>query len=287
MRGLRSNKRAGGKRSNLYSRSVARMLGSGVTTVLVLGFGLFVSVGSTKAATAEPVWLVQAAATPTEWQETMPGGPAGEYPPTIHVQVENIGGATTTGAFTLTDELPAGVTLRPEQEILVKWTTGAGGGSHLNTPPVSCTAGGQTITCEGPATYLGNPVDLRPGEGFQISIPLEANGLVPPAVTNVASIAGGNATTVTQKLAIPIGTAKPSFEFLAGPTGLNVSTSAADGTGESLAGAHPYQFSFSLGSLRSRRKGALALRFVFPRKGRRKSGPSYRAACRSIPRQFR
>ena len=55
-------------------------------------------------------------------------------PPTIHVQAENIGGASTTGAFTLTDELPVGVTLRPEQEILAKWTTGAGAPTSLSLP---------------------------------------------------------------------------------------------------------------------------------------------------------
>ena len=119
---------------------------AGVTGLLVAVALLVgaIGAGSAGAASLTPAWTVTSLATPTNF---VPGDTANEY--FYDLRVANIGGAATDGSpITITDTLPAGLTVKGidlelrNSEIvpfnfapfLMHGRTGAAGGRDLHDP---------------------------------------------------------------------------------------------------------------------------------------------------------
>jgi uncharacterized repeat protein (TIGR01451 family) len=152
------------------------------------------------------------------------------------ITATNVGGAPTDGAVTVTDTLPAGVepfTNEFRHPYLVNRT----GNQATNYP---CQTSGQLITCEAPE-------DVPVGESMFVEIPVVASPSAPDQATNIVSISGGGALDKTASTTTEIGSRIPPFGFLGGEAGFSAQLSAADGSTEARAGAHPYQATFAVG----------------------------------------
>ncbi|WP_246475305.1 beta strand repeat-containing protein [Diaphorobacter ruginosibacter] len=88
--------------------------------------------------------------------------------------VTNTGTAPTSGTITITDVVPASLT--------------------LGTMPSGCAAQGQQVTCTS-AQVLAAPQGANPGASVSFTIPVTPNAAASPAVTNQASAQGGGDPT--------------------------------------------------------------------------------------------
>ncbi|MFD0724488.1 hypothetical protein, partial [Lysobacter brunescens] len=89
-------------------------------------------------------------------------------PASYTLQLSNTGTAATTAVSTITDTIPAGLT--------------------IGTLPAGCTAAGQTVTCTVPA-------GLAAGGSTSFVIPVTPTAAAAPSVTNTASVSGGGDPT--------------------------------------------------------------------------------------------
>ena len=151
-----------------------------------------------------PGWEMNGYSVPTN----LPPGGEG----TIEIQVFNVGAAASVGNATLTDRLPAGMT--------------ATGGCPETTPG--------TVTC----TIGPEPVSPRPfAVGIDVHVAADAEGVHEPV--DQVEISGGGA----------LGMARTSFpvHYSSKPAGLGFGSfdtwaTNADGTTDTQAGSHPYEF---------------------------------------------
>ncbi|MFN8666215.1 MAG: hypothetical protein U0164_03335 [Gemmatimonadaceae bacterium] len=140
---------------------------------------------------------------------------------TYLLDVTNVGPGTTTGAITVTDILPAGLTYVS--------ATGAG---------FACTATGQTVTCTAPG-----PMTVGQSVGITLTVAVGSAAL--PTVTNTASVAtpgdanpSNNSSSVTTSVAsgIDLAISKGASALVTGTNGTftldvrNVGTGATTGT---------------------------------------------------------
>jgi hypothetical protein len=203
------------------------------------------------AETPKPVWTIRAESTPTVLRPSLPVEALGfESPPTIHVRVENRGAATTSGPYVLTDELPEGISVRPEpiEFLWLERSRDVFAEEGGRVPAVKCEGVGRLVTCTSQAGVFGESVwSVGPGEGFSLWIPVETSAnLAAGGLINTVSISGGGSSTATASAEVPSDGRVPAFDFLPGGSGLLVSASTAEGSGLSLAGAHPYEMSFEM-----------------------------------------
>jgi uncharacterized repeat protein (TIGR01451 family) len=181
------------------------------------------------AATPSPAWAISST---TSWPANFsPDDASGDN--VYVVQATNTGSKDANGVanpITLTDVLPAGLTLNP-----AGGTSGAfdfrlfDEGSHFYPcdpgPPASCTAA----------------TTVHPGERLFMIVPVNVDPGAPPLVTNQVSVSGGGAagasasaqTTISEE-PVPFGI--QSFES---------SLLDSGGAPEARAGSHPYQFRIS------------------------------------------
>jgi uncharacterized repeat protein (TIGR01451 family) len=213
-----------------------------VPAVFFAGLFLFFALAaSASAASPSPGWEVTSAAFPTR----LPPGGIGH----LEINLYNVGAAHSTGAVTVTDTLPAGVTMTSagfdfkniEGEEFPLWDcTGTG------TSVVTCTSdptylpsipfhleeeGGGPFEDNGPRAQIGLAVNIGPG----------VEGTLPNQVT----VSGGGAlapASVTEPIVFS-STSASSF----GINGVDGWFSNADGTADTQAGSHPYDATFSFG----------------------------------------
>jgi uncharacterized repeat protein (TIGR01451 family) len=164
-----------------------------------------------------PAWNITSVSLPTNFA---PGSTYSSSGDQYLVTVTDLGAAPISGQVTVTDTLPAGVTLDSQ------------GASGLG----SCTGAGQVVTCTGSQT-------IQPSESVPISIPVDVTA-ASGTVTNSVSVSGGGAAqisaTATNTIsATPAGFGLQRFDGL---------TANEDGSPDTQAGSHPYQMmtTFSL-----------------------------------------
>lgn len=191
---------------------------------------------------ARPAWSIYTTTYPTA---LVPGSTnsSNELAPTISVTATNVGGAPTSGNFTIVDQLPDGISVRPGATIASWW------GSSQNKNVVDeehCTGAGQVVTCENSAA--NNLANLFPGESISFSIPVEVSVTASGPLTNETTAGGGGASfPTTAHDPIAVGDGSSPFGFLPGAPGLSANATTEDGTAAEIAGSHPFQATFNLG----------------------------------------
>ncbi|HXB65187.1 MAG TPA: hypothetical protein VNV42_09970 [Solirubrobacteraceae bacterium] len=248
-----------------YHSRAARAL---IAVLLVAGVVGALSAPAFAAEEARPGWELMASTKPAYLK---PGGRG-----LLIVKVANIGAASSSGAVTVTDTLPPGVTAvsagglgdggnnapggtpaeSGEDENVVEeevWScSGNGpGGAVAGAGVVTCVNGGLLPTLRGgggtptgpeafvAGTYEFNSEFADPEVAINVKAPASEGTIAQP---NRATIAGGGAPTgaSTQD---PI-----TVSAKAAPFGFNVADawfSNADGTVDTQAGSHPYEATFS------------------------------------------
>jgi hypothetical protein len=175
-----------------------------------------------------PAWSLTVVPYPTNF---VPGSTYNTAGPAYQVLAINVGGAATSGTFTITDTLPG--PLKPSASRapfgIYGHETKTGGGE------LSCMTSGHKITCTG-----ANP-PVGPGEQVRMSVPVDVEASAPPQVLDKASIEGGGAPPAATSTVTTIDAVPAPFGLLEGPSGLFGSTTAADGSTLTQAGGHPYQ----------------------------------------------
>jgi uncharacterized repeat protein (TIGR01451 family) len=165
------------------------------------------------AANPAPAWRASSLATPTNF---VPGDTAGEY--FYEVRATNDGAAATNGGpVTITDVLPAGLTVvgqtssGPEPcagcEFKLRFVAaGASDPTEIDFGPSFCTTeeatGTVTVSCTIPSEIAGDedePSVIDPSEQLRLVIHVEAPAAMPGGeeLLNTAEVAGGGASTVS------------------------------------------------------------------------------------------
>jgi uncharacterized repeat protein (TIGR01451 family) len=171
---------------------------------------------SARAETSAPGWEATVRSLPTHLR---PGGQGD-----IHIDVYNTGGISSTGVATVTDVLPPQLTfIRSENGLGI-------GGDECSAATVN---GATVVTCiVDPFHITGffyQPV------GFHVSVASDASG----TVTNHVTVSGGGAATVAQASdQLDFSSVPPPFGF----ANFDGWISNADGTPDTQAGSHPYEF---------------------------------------------
>ncbi len=165
-------------------------------------------------------------ATPSVFSAEQTVGCAGTSQPTevcdaYQVTVTNVGSRPTDGStITLTDALPAGLTVR---EIQYYWS-----GSNENLAPEFCSK--ISVQC----TY---PKALEPDATLTMTVYVEFTG-ASGSLMNVASVSGGGVPESSTSEQTQVGSTPPVF----GVAGFGSLISGLDGAPETQAGAHPYEW---------------------------------------------
>jgi hypothetical protein len=213
--------------------------------------------GTAAAAEVEaPGMTISSVSTPTNF---VPGDTANPY--TYEVRIDNLGGAPTDGSpITITDTLPAGLTVE-RTELNVRYAGGEVGGSiDLGTTSLCETDPGASVTvkCTLPTEFPtpefadtdDEPSVLFPGEELLMTIYVspetasEGEALVNHAVVEGGGVPVVSATSENEASATP---APVGFEVF------NASVTGADGQPVTQAGSHPYAYTTSY-SVNTRRK---------------------------------
>ena len=205
----------------------------------LLAAGLMICVGalalgpSAANAASTPAWAIQAIPYPTAFEAGSAYG-ADKRGPAYLLQAYNVGGAPTSGEFTVTDSLPKGLLPAPGFA-----PSGVYGPQQSEAPGIyglSCSTLGRKITCTG-----GSEDSVGPGEGISVIVPVEVQASASGTLEDKAAIEGGGALPATTEQPTAISTEASPFGFLAQPTGLYGLADKADGSAPTQAGSHPYQ----------------------------------------------
>jgi hypothetical protein len=219
---------------------------------LMAMFALGALSASASAVIPGPGWAAFSSVYPTN----LPPGGSGK----IQLGIINTGAVRSSGAITVTDTLPSGVTateaggMRPTggNEVLspeveegefggARWVCTGNGSGERNI------IGASVITCISnpaflPALPVGAGREVEPVERLGIALAIEENasGIRPSLIT----VEGGGATTATTVSdPLTISSSQPGFGF----AGWDVWLTNADGTPATQAGSHPYEATFALG----------------------------------------
>ncbi len=180
-------------------------------------------------AAAAPAWSIVAIPYPTNFVAGSQAQKSGSGP-AYQVQATNVGGAASSGPFTLTNTLPG--SLKPSAAIPVKAFY-----DHLEKgaeKTLDCKVVGRTITCSGTESVVA-------GESVSAIIPVDVEASAPPLIVNKATVEGGGATPDTTFAPTTISPDAAPFGFLQGPAGLYGFATDSDGSASTQAGSHPYQ----------------------------------------------
>jgi hypothetical protein len=192
-----------------------------------------------------PAWSIVALPFPTSFEagstfDSVENGPA------YQVQAFNMGGAPTSGTFTITDTLPGAMEFVPGFA-----PTGVYGPPTETTPfKLNCTTAGRKVTCTSSGT-------VGPGEGVFMDVPVTVDPSAAGAAINRVRIEGGGATAAASaNMPTTISTAPDPFGFLNGSAGLFGFATNDDGSAATAAGSHPYQATVSGFNLPTNREGS-------------------------------
>jgi hypothetical protein len=186
--------------------------------------------GAAQAAAPAPAWQIFAIPFPTAFEagsayKSLEAGPG------YQVQAYNVGGAPTTGPFTITDTLPG--PLRPVAGFAPSGTYGPPSEGALQFK-LSCAVAGHTITCTGVGV-------VGPGEGVTLTVPVEVEASATGTLLDKAKIEGGGAAAAVTTSPTQVSSAPSPFGFVSGQAGLFGFATAVDGQPATGAGSHPYE----------------------------------------------
>lgn len=208
----------------MISRRLRISLGGAVGAAALAAISLGPALAN--AAETAPAWDVAQVTSPTivvPGTEGTGGTPSAK--PRLDVFVTNVGDAVA-GTATITDTLPAGVTVasagKPEVDM-------PNGRADIAEP---CAVSGQTVTCA-----VTRPT--ASGELVEVLIPLAVGSATAGEVVNDVSVSGGGAPQASSSGAVTVGSALPSFGF-SPATGLRAQAFDASGLAPAFAGSHPF-----------------------------------------------
>jgi uncharacterized repeat protein (TIGR01451 family) len=217
-----------GERDEIRAALKGRMLRI-ILSMLVLCAVWLVSSSRADAAPGA-AWQLRISASPTNLQPGTTGGQ--RVAPVYVVTAKNIGGGPTSGAITVTDQLPAGIELSPAGGLSARY------GSEGESTFLSCSSSGQTVTCVGPGpVYAGQEVVM--------TIPLRVPA-TEGSVADVATVEGGGIEGSSTSLTSVVSSVPAPFGFVGGEAGGFGSITNADGSIDVQAGSHPYQLSVGM-----------------------------------------
>lgn len=175
-----------------------------------------------------PAWQFTTTPLPTNFT---PGSDTEE----IFLVANNIGAKETTGTITITDTLPAELTVTsanafPCSDPKSSCTDPESNDPDAPNPKCVVTDLDQTVTCTEEA-------GISPGRQLAIRIFVKVSPTATGTVSNTAKIEGGGAAQITTTTPIQISSTPPPFDFL---PGFETRLTEADGTTTPQGGAHPY-----------------------------------------------
>jgi uncharacterized repeat protein (TIGR01451 family) len=197
-----------------------------ITIALLALCALLVPASQASAAEA-PAWRFDISPIPTKIDPGATYSPGFQIPQ-YYLLATNVGTAPTKGPVTITDTLPAGLTLKSARVLGERGT---------------CTEEAPAVTC-----VLPGPI--RPGEPRVVNVGFEVDrvGTVlqeGDQVTDQAILSGGGAPAAVAEETTEISSTPASFGFLPGISGFGMTPYAEDGTAETQAGGHPHVFSIN------------------------------------------
>lgn len=184
------------------------------------------------AATPAPAWKVESLPFPTHF---VPGDEAHNY--YYEVRAVDITGAPLgSGAVTLTDRLPAGLQVK-DFRLAVPAAEADQSVDAASTCEVDTVGETSTVTCKVPTTVSGEAVSHETMTlVVDVKTPPSREGMLENLVTVQGAGASATTTSVNEATAEPTA---PGFSLFA------TELLGADGTRQSQAGSHPYQFTTS------------------------------------------
>ncbi len=192
--------------------------------------------GPARGADYRPAFTIFSLTAPTNFA---PGDASGNAK--YDLRVLNIGGAATSAPVTITDTLPAGLTVH-SVSLRLRSNSATGNSEYA---PEACTVdeSGESpvVTCEISAALPGSvePEVLQPAEQRRVIIQVDTPN--PPggslSLTNQVAVQGGNALPASATFHNEVN-AKPAAQGIAYS---RIFASESDGTASSQAGSHPYQ----------------------------------------------
>jgi uncharacterized repeat protein (TIGR01451 family) len=189
-----------------------------------------------------PAWAVTVMPGPTRFT---PGESTGED--VYFVTATNVGGApTTAGPITLTDILPPGLQVDSPRRGRSHFTGNDEAGNIFSylTPQQEEEEGEKSQCQVGPpaiCTDIQSKGLVRPGESLFMFVPVDVAAKAPPTVTNVVSVSGGGAPSVSVNTSSAIGTEPLPFGLPGGVQGFDGFATNADGSPDTQSGSHPYE----------------------------------------------
>jgi hypothetical protein len=189
--------------------------------------------------TAVPAWRLSLSSQPTNFNAGEvaegEGAPENSYPQ-YTIYALNIGGAASSGSFTVTDTLPPSVT--PSS------TRPPTGRTIVQSPlqaALECSVSGQVVTC---TTEQEIPASM----GVLIHIPVNVLPTAEGSLLNKVVVEGGGASRPVEAAEeTDVSADLPPFDFVGGDPGLAGAVTKPDGAAENVAGSHPYQLTIEAG----------------------------------------
>jgi uncharacterized repeat protein (TIGR01451 family) len=194
--------------------------------IALLALGAWLLPAAQASATAAPAWRFDITSVPTNFVPGSTFAVLGGMPE-YNLLATNVGTAPTKGPVTITDTLPAGLTLKNSAVL----------GGLLG----ACTNVGSTATCVFPGP-------IQPGQKINLRIGFNVDGTGTilhqgDTIIDQATLEGGGASAVVATNSTEVSATIAPFEFLPGTPGFGMSPYAEDGTAETLAGGHPHVLS--------------------------------------------
>jgi hypothetical protein len=190
-----------------------------------------------------PAWEIHSVAQPTNFSSAetpeCEANPSGREPLSVpcdsyRVLVRNAGSVASSGAVTVSDAVPAGVTV--EDVSAVEMQAGIKEPVELECSPAPFPA---TLTCTDSAP-------IPPDGVIVMSVNVAAAPGAPETVTNVAAVEGGGASTVvTTEPTTTSNTVNASEPPGFGFADFGFAANGIDGTTDTQAGSHPYEVTAS------------------------------------------
>jgi hypothetical protein len=194
----------------------------GLAIAALIMAGAFLSATPPSASAAAPAWGIEITHTPAAFHREDPT----DY---YTVNITNVGNAETSGPFTLTDTLPAGLTIAPLIDVV---SLGGSGG-----PQFTCTGDGSSHLTGASVLSCTRTAPLAPGETVSVKVIVVAANDAPDTVINEAAISGGGATTGASA-------SDPTPLLAAVPFGIKswtARTTEEGGLDSTNAGGHPFE----------------------------------------------
>jgi hypothetical protein len=210
------------KRSIIYSREAVAATIVFVACLAVMAFAAMPAL-----AVSAPVWRLTVTPAPSYFMPESAGADV------YWITAVDVGGAPTDGSpVTISDVLPEGVTLDP---------AGARGLDDHSETNVSCE--------EGPPLKCVDTAVVVPDEAVKMIIPVDVAQGAETGVLDQATVSGGGAPSASTSAATTISAETPPAAF----EDLTTELTNSDGSVDTQAGSHPYEFTvrFALNSIRS------------------------------------